>query len=141
MSDLNALVYVSSAVGELSHGEIDHLLTRARERNLECSITGLLLFIGGNFMQYLEGLSDELELIYKIIKEDPMHKNLIKIMHRPIESRDFSHWSMAYCTKGSAVAVGDYNDQAILNGKLGRASYKETPARTLLHDFWRTNTA
>lgn len=141
MSDLNALVYVSSAVDVLSHEKMNQLLTSARERNLEHNITGLLLFIGGNFMQYIEGPPGELELIYEIIREDPMHKGLIELMRRPIEYREFSNWSMAYCTKDITVLAGDHNDQNILSGKLGGASYQETPARILLHNFWRRNYA
>jgi hypothetical protein len=74
VSDLTAVVYVSSAVDQLSDDNINYLLAKARERNLEHNITCLLLLIGGNFMQYIEGPADELELIYKIIQEDPMHE-------------------------------------------------------------------
>lgn len=136
MSNLNALVYVSSAVGVLSNEKIEHLLNRARERNLEHDITGLLLFIGGNFMQYIEGSAEKIGLIYQIIKADPMHKGLIELMHRPIQSRDFSDWSMAYCTKNRVLAADHSNGQSILDEKLGGSSYKETPARILLHNFW-----
>lgn len=141
MSNLNALVYVSSAVGVLSNEKIEHLLTKARERNLEHDITGLLLFIGGNFMQYIEGTSHELSLIYKIIKEDPMHKGLIELMHRPIEYRDFSNWSMAYCPKNHASYTDSGYGHDILDEKLGGASYKQTPARILLHNFWHKNSS
>lgn len=139
MSDMKAIVYVSSAVDEISHEKIDHLLTKARERNLEHNLSGLLLFIRGNFMQYLEGPSDALDLVYKIIKADTKHKNLIELMHRPIQSRDFSSWSMAYCTKDRTALIGNHDDQEILSGKLGGSSYKDTPARILLHSFWSKN--
>lgn len=139
MSDLKALVYVSSAAYELSDEKIKHILGRARDRNIEHHVTGVLLFIGGNFMQYIEGPADELDLIYSIIKADPDHKGLIELMHHAIEARDFSSWSMAYCTKNRAVLVGDQNDQQILGGKLGGGAYMETPARILLRNFWSKN--
>ena len=53
-SDLESLVYVSSAVRLLNLEEIGYLLRRARERNTEYGITGVLLYVGGNFMQYIE---------------------------------------------------------------------------------------
>ncbi len=87
-------------------------------------------------MQYIEGPAHELGVIYKIIQDDPMHKGLIELMHRPIHSRDFSDWSMAYCTKDRALAADSGNGQNILDEKLGGSSYKETPARILLHNFW-----
>ncbi len=139
MSDLQALVYVSSAIKQLSVQEIEKLLFKARARNIEYGVTGVLLYIGGNFMQYIEGKPADLDLIYKIITEDPMHSGIIELMRRKVDEREFSNWSMAYCTKDRTVIVGDYNDDEILNGKLGVATYKETPARILLHNFWTMN--
>ena len=92
-------------------------------------------------MQYIEGPPSELSRIYNIIKSDPLHTGLIELMHKPIEHRDFSNWTMAYCTKDKTVLVGAHNDQEILNGKLGPSSYKETPARILLHNFWSKNSS
>ncbi|MGK0441406.1 MAG: hypothetical protein ACJA0N_001204 [Pseudohongiellaceae bacterium] len=139
MSDLHAVLYVSSAAKELSPTDVEDLLTRARARNIEHSVTGILLCIGGNFMQYLEGPPSGLEVVYKIIKEDSMHAGLIELMNFDVKKRDFSNWSMAYCTKDQLVIVDDYNEENILNGKLGLLSCKETQARTLLHNFWCKN--
>ena len=47
-SDLDSLVYVSSAVRLLGFDEIAYLLKRARERNKEYGITGVLLYDQGN---------------------------------------------------------------------------------------------
>jgi hypothetical protein len=139
MSKLDAIIYVSSAAGMLSDEDIEYLLSRARDRNIEHNVTGLLLFIGGNFMQYIEGPPSELNLIYEFILEDPKHVGIIRLTHEPIESREFTGWTMAYCTKDRDVIVGDSNDQTILYGKLGALSCKETPARFLLANFWRIN--
>jgi hypothetical protein len=86
-SDLDSLVYVSSAVRLLSLDEISDLLKRARERNKEYGITGVLLYIGGNFMQYIEGPKDNLDVIYKIIREDEQHTGLIMVSREAIENR------------------------------------------------------
>jgi hypothetical protein len=139
MSKLTSLVYVSSAVKNLSNDDLEHLLSRARGRNLEHNISGLLLFIGGNFMQCIEGEAHDVDYIFEMIMEDAMHAGLIKLLHEPIENRDFSNWAMAYCTKNKVVMAGDSNDQEILSGKLGALSYKETPARILLAHFWHRN--
>ena len=139
MSKLDAIIYVSSAAGMLSSKDVEHILGRARDRNAEYNVTGLLLFIGGNFMQYIEGPPSELNLIYNLILKDPKHVGVIKLMHEPIESREFSNWTMAYCTKDRAVIVGDSNNQEILDGILEALSYKKTPARILLSNFWRKN--
>ena len=94
--NLSALVYVSSAVRPLSLEEIGYLLQRARERNKEYGITGVLLYIGDNFMQYIEGHKDNLDIIYKIIQEDDQHTGLVLVSREAIQDREFGDWAMAY---------------------------------------------
>ncbi len=139
MSSLKSLVYVSSATHDLSHQEVDQLLLQARRRNKQHNITGVLIYIGGNFMQYIEGDADKLALIYDIIKISPLHTGLIQLLYNSIECRDFNEWTMAYCTKNKKVQVEPYNDVAILLGKQCESSYKKTVPRQLLHDFWNIN--
>ncbi|MFT5610885.1 MAG: hypothetical protein ACI9WC_003242 [Arenicella sp.] len=140
MSNLKSLVYVSSAAAQnLSQLEVDHLLLSARERNKKYNVTGVLLYIGGNFMQYIEGTVDNVEFIYEIIKADPLHNGLILLLYCPIECRDFEGWEMAYCTKEKTMSVDPYNYEDILSNKLGTSSFKETPSRILLHTFWNSN--
>jgi Sensors of blue-light using FAD len=96
MSDLQAIVYVSAATHLLAPAEIDHLLRRARERNAEAGVTGLLLYSDGSFMQYIEGPRDELQCIYAIILKDPLHHHIEELLVEPIAAREFADWSMAY---------------------------------------------
>jgi Sensors of blue-light using FAD len=64
MPALRTIVYVSSATHRLSEAEMEALLLDARERNQRHGITGILLYGEGNFMQCIEGLPDDVELIY-----------------------------------------------------------------------------
>jgi|TARA_B110000211_G_scaffold217809_1_gene262017 hypothetical protein len=139
MSNLKSLVYVSSATHNLSQAKIDHLLLSARGRNCKYNITGVLMYIGGNFMQCIEGTVENVELIYETIKADPLHHGLIQLLYHPIECRDFKGWEMAYCTKQKIVTVAPYNQEEILSNKLGTSSFKKTPSRILLHSFWSSN--
>ena len=81
MSSLEALVYVSSAKSEISQTQTEQLLAKARKRNTDHNITGLLMYIDGNFMQYIEGAPSDLSLIYEIITNDPLHSGIIKLLH------------------------------------------------------------
>ena len=96
MPNLHAIVYVSSATRQLTEADIGHLLNRARERNQQHDVTGVLLFCHGNFMQYIEGPQASLQTIYDIIRADPMHQQLIELFNEPIASRAMQGWSMAY---------------------------------------------
>jgi len=134
--DLDSLVYVSSAVKLLSPEEIEYLLTRARDRNEEYGITGVLLYIGGNFMQYIEGLADNLEVIYKIIREDKQHTGIILVTREAIEEREFGDWSMAYHTKDVQGYVGSTNERVLLEKNLELPVTNPSTARIVLHSFW-----
>jgi hypothetical protein len=139
--DLDSLVYVSSAVKLLTPEEIEHLLTRARERNLEYDITGILLYIGGNFMQYIEGPSDNLEVIFKIIREDKQHSGIILVTRETIKEREFGDWSMAYDTRDIQDYVGAPGDKVLLERNLERPATNPSAARILLHGFWNRSGA
>ena len=135
-SDLESLVYVSSAVKLLSHDEIEHLLKRARERNKEYGITGILLHNDGNFMQYLEGPKDNLDTIYKIIREDTRHTGLILISRETIKSRQFSDWTMGFLTKGGEDFVDSPNERKLIEMKLELPSENPSTAQIVLNGFW-----
>jgi hypothetical protein len=96
MTQLHALVYVSTATHSLSENELSHLLDRARTRNSQEGVTGVLLYSHRNFIQYLEGPAAGLEKVYAVIKADPQHQGIIELMREPIESREFLDWSMAF---------------------------------------------
>jgi len=135
-TDLESLVYVSSAVRLLNPGEIQYLLERARERNREYGVTGVLLYIGGNFMQYIEGPKDNLDVIYKIILEDEQHTGIILISREAIEQRQFGEWSMAYHTKDVEGFIGSDEDRKLIEQQLELDVENPSTARIALHGFW-----
>lgn len=135
-SSLESLVYVSSAVRLLSPAEIEYLLKRARERNQEHGITGLLLYIGGNFMQYIEGPADHLDTVYQIIVDDPQHTGIILISREPIAQRQFGDWSMAYHTRDTEGYSGSPAERRILVQGPDFSDDNPSSARIVLHSFW-----
>jgi len=139
MTTLSCILYVSSAAGPISEAQIDHLLTRARARNTESNITGILLHRNGSFMQYIEGMDDDLQRIYTNIKNDPLHKGIIELLHEPIQTRAFPQWAMAYRTK-NFQAFTDPDQYALLLDPALAAGVPETsPAVGALNAFWNGN--
>ena len=128
---LHAIVYVSSAVHLPTVDELEHLLKRARERNLESAVTGLLLYGGGNFMQYIEGPHAALLHVYRIIQADPLHTGLIELMDDPVPTREFGGWSLAY-------RVTEMPDFIALSAARWRQQGGQalTPGKALLRKVW-----
>lgn len=91
-----ALAYVSKARKMLRAEEIAHLLGAARERNRQLGITGALLYFDESFMQYIEGPRSRLELVYRIIRRDPLHTGIIKLLKREVTERVFPDWHMSF---------------------------------------------
>jgi len=136
VTNLHALVYVSSATHLLSAAELNHLVERARARNTQEGVTGVLLYSHGNFMQYLEGPHSGMSKVYEIIKADPLHHGLIELLREPIEAREFSEWSMAF---RNISAFGEANPPEIDAVFLEARSVRPRPSsagHVLLSKFW-----
>lgn len=90
------IVYVSAAARPFGESDLSALLTKAREKNERLGLTGMLLYVGNNFMQLLEGPADALGPLIETIKRDPRHGEVTVILQRSIERRSFPDWSMGY---------------------------------------------
>jgi len=133
MQELQSLVYVSTAVRPLSRTEFDQLLERARARNLQESITGVLLYSHGNFMQCLEGPAANVQKLYASIKADSMHRGVTLLLNSPIRSREFADWAMAF---RSICAFGVSNPVELDAEFSARPRQPRGPAHALLSKFW-----
>ena len=90
------LIYVSSAVNQMSEAELLELLEQARSRNQKQQITGMLLYADGNFFQVLEGERKDVEEIYEDIVKDKRNHGNIVIEKEEISERTFPNWSMGF---------------------------------------------
>lgn len=92
-----SLVYVSSAVENMTNKELRELLEISRVNNLKNEITGMMLYKNGNFMQAMEGPDNVVRNLYRKVKADRRHRNVFKVFETNIEAREFGEWSMALC--------------------------------------------
>jgi hypothetical protein len=90
-----SLVYVSSAVTEFDVEQLQELLDHSRQNNARLGVTGLLVYVGGNFLQILEGDEASVKPLYDRIGRDPRHRQLIKLHESSGPDRQFGKWSMA----------------------------------------------
>jgi hypothetical protein len=92
------LIYISTAVRPMGQQDLINILTESREKNIKLSITGLLLYAQGSFIQQLEGSEENVMLTYQEILRDYRHKNVIKLISGPNEGRMFPKWSMGFAS-------------------------------------------
>ena len=134
---LHSLVYVSSAVEEVTANKLGYLLQRAKARNLLHGVTGVLLFDAGNFMQYIEGPQAGLAEIYRHIKRDPLHTGIIELCVERNLSRSFGNWAMGARVFNAPELAGSILDDDALEQRLGELRESGNAAATLLRGFWR----
>jgi hypothetical protein len=91
------IVYAGAASQDFTAADLKKLLVRARMRNDEVGVTGMLLFNDGTFLQALEGEARAVNDTFVRIENDPRHRDF-SILHRGAghEGRVFGDWSMGY---------------------------------------------
>ena len=94
--DIRRLVYVSDAARPIGEDELASILTAARERNRSLNVTGLLLCKGGNFIQAIEGPSENLDTLMRSIRRDRRHTNLFVMLDETSDRREFEDRAMGY---------------------------------------------
>ncbi|OWP65093.1 hypothetical protein CDA63_01690 [Hymenobacter amundsenii] len=95
-SPLFRLVYHSQAVESFTPEALDMLLRRARSRNAQHRISGLLLYSEGRFLQVIEGPGPALDRLYSLIEADPRHCEVRTLAYEPLTTRAFPDWRMGY---------------------------------------------
>lgn len=136
MADLYSMVYVSTATRLLSMDDIGRLLEKARQRNLDQDVTGVLLYSDGNFMQCLEGPAARLASVFETIKSDSLHFGIIDLVREPITAREFSEWSMAFRVAGALGASSPTHQDELLSERLSLSGEPVSLSRGLLAKFW-----
>lgn len=89
-----SISYVSRAVPSFSQDDFDKIVEVATVKNKNCGVTGIMLFHGGHFFQYLEGDKNNVMDIMAKILCDTRHYCVLIRSRGDIEERVFPNWSM-----------------------------------------------
>ena len=83
------LMYISSGSRKFDAGELEEILAASRKNNAAVGVTGMLLYLDGNFLQLLEGEREEVETLYERILLDKRHGGAIALSRAEVEERLF----------------------------------------------------
>jgi hypothetical protein len=94
---ITQMVYISEYTGDNTEADLQAILTACRTHNKPIGITGLLIFVGGSFIQVLEA-EDALALrqLFDRIAHDKRHGRIDVLLEQQLPCRLFSDWSMAW---------------------------------------------
>lgn len=91
---LQQLIYISELTTDES--VLNSIHSHAVRNNTARTVTGMLLYSQGRFLQVLEGERKDVLYTFERIKEDSRHGHVTLISHGPITERCFSHWNMGF---------------------------------------------
>ena len=103
------LIYVSTAEKRMNKDNLQSILMESMRHNSDHNITGILLYDQGSFCQVLEGDKKDVLSLFKKIKKDKRHFNVITISEKDIQYREFSAWSMRFINL-------DFYDREMIQG-------------------------
>jgi len=96
VGELKYLVYSSVATRTMTPADLESILFTARSRNLESGITGLLLYRGNSFVQFLEGPPSEIDALMDRITRDDRHSRVHVLLVERVTERSFEDWRMGF---------------------------------------------
>lgn len=128
---IRAIAYASEAVSDLPEDRLVALVEDAARFNRDAGLTGILLFDGGRFLQYVEGPEDALNIAYGRILAASSHREIVELARGRVGRRMFPYWSMRLLPAGSReLSQAAYADW---RGFVRRAGYEGSPWAAMDH--------
>ena len=111
---LKQFFYHSRLAPGHSYAAVSNIIATARSFNAAHGITGILVFDGHRFCQFIEGPPDDIDGLVKRLQADPRHMAFTALISDVFaHDRFYPYWSMAY----AALEGGNY-----LNDLLSRSA-------------------
>lgn len=132
-----SVLYASSAVELFSEAELLELLRVSRRNNSRDSVTGILLYHDGNFMQVLEGPENSVGNVLTRVGRDPRHRGMLTLLTQQLSVRDFPDWSMGFRDLSKAPPEELEGFNSFLRTSQMDDAFKTDPRRCykMLHRF------
>jgi hypothetical protein len=99
--NLFTVLYISVAQARFSQAALTSRLVQSREYNAVHGITGLLVYVNGHWIEFLEGEQANVEESMSRIERDPHHREVEVIEQGPATAREFEDWRMAFLDHAS----------------------------------------
>jgi hypothetical protein len=94
MEDLIHVIYISTAASDIPEHDTVKFLNEARKANRENDVSGLMLYVGGCFLQLLEGEAAKVDIVCRTIFRD--QRAMRMVLREPIAEREFPEWTMGF---------------------------------------------
>jgi hypothetical protein len=130
MEDLIHVIYVSSAAPEMSEHDTVKFLNEARAANRKNDVSGMMLYLGGCFLQLLEGETAKVDTVCRTIFRDKRAMRMI--LREPIAERQFPEWTMGFEAVAPPEAARLLGEPLLFDSVSRVARIEPNSAKTLL---------
>lgn len=105
MTDIHHILYTSTLSPYTPVTAVAAILGSARRYNLKAGITGILVFDGINFCQYLEGDAEAIAHCTERIRRDARHGGFQMLHQGEMPARRFERFSLGYATTDTEAVI------------------------------------
>jgi Sensors of blue-light using FAD len=130
MENLIHVIYVSSAAPDIPEHDTVKFLNEARRANRKNDVSGMMLYIGGSFLQLLEGEAPKVDIVCQTIFRDKRQMRMV--LREPIPEREFPEWTMGFEALAPLEAARLLGEPLLFDSVSRVASIKSDSAKTLL---------
>ena len=130
MGKLIQAIYTSQAMPQLSEQDTLQLLRQARTANRKHDVSGMMLYIGGHFLQALEGAPAMVDVVSSTLFRDSRQMHCIS--RESIVEREFPEWTMGFEVVDFAEAASIFGKHVIKDCLSHRLELDAVSAKTLL---------
>ncbi|MGJ7510607.1 BLUF domain-containing protein [Variovorax sp. GT1P44] len=103
---LREILYSSLLAPHQPTAVVGQFVTRARLRNAENGITGLLVFDGMRFCQHFEGPAEQVAALMRLLEADRRHEEVNVLYEGPLQQRRYQRFELGF------AEVDDHDDLA-----------------------------
>jgi hypothetical protein len=132
---------VSTANEPMSDRRLAEMLGRARSRNPGANVTGMLLHVGRNYCQALEGPRADMRGIFEDIAAGSRHRDVHVVLETDGGTRDFPGWCTGFRRSDPAALAeeGAFDLTGIAPSRFERILGDGGAIKSLLKSFYRAN--
>ena len=120
--DIYEMLYVSTMAPTAPVSVVSSLAVQSRVANALQRITGMLIFDGIRFCQYVEGSKNDVLALFERICADSRHAAITLIHQGPLQERRFNKFSLAFANGDDFEALSRLES---LQGQSGLSAFSE----------------
>ncbi len=95
IDDICNVLYCSHATALMNDAELARIVKSSAANNPARKVTGLLVYGGGMFLQWLEGPREAVESLMTTLANDPRHETIVRLQELDgLKERLYPKWAM-----------------------------------------------